>query len=102
MSKSKKESLTKAQKEREAHYNKCQKIYNDTVMQFTDEQKMAFSLMIEAFRYNFALDQCIEFTKWIDKEANVEHVYNAYMEFQNFQNEMKKTGKDESTLETVN
>tara|TARA_R100000734_G_C3291271_1_gene83083 strand:- start:230 stop:538 length:309 start_codon:yes stop_codon:yes gene_type:complete len=102
MSKSKKASLTKAQKERKEQYDKCQKIYNDTVKQFTDEQTMAFSLMIEAFRHNFALDQCVEFTKWMDKEANINHILNAYIEFQKFQNEVKKTGTDKSALETIN
>lgn len=102
MSKSKKASLTKAQKERKEHYDKCQKIYNDTVKQFTDEQTTAFSLMIEAFRHNFALDQCVEFTKWMNKEANTQNIINDYIDFQKFQSEMKRTGKDKSVLETIN
>jgi len=92
MSKSKKESLTKAQKEAKKHYDKCSKIYLKVMETLSEEQLEAFDIMIKVFKENYATDQCMGFVMWMKNNnmysglnANPEAVFNSYIDFRAFQ-----------------
>ena len=107
MSKSKKESLTKAQKEQEKQYNEYKKIYLEVTKSLTDEQANAFNTVIGVFKENYATDQSVQFASWLSKDTDKEAIYNSYIKFRQFQfenmrKEMANTSEQESTLKVVN
>ena len=95
MSKSKKGSLTKAQKEGKKYYNKCKEIYLKTAKGFTEEQAKAFDTIIGVFKENYATDQCVDFAIWMKKHDVVldnkkETMFNNYIKFRQSQLESGK------------
>ena len=98
MSKSKKASMTKAQKEQKKQYKEFMKIYQDTIETFTLEQSRAFAAMIDVFKENYATDQCIDFAMWmkgygiaLDVDITEETILNTFIKFKQSKfDEMRK------------